>query len=976
MSKFVNMLKGINKEINEAFSISSPVKKLSKITFAEVIQAIYAKFGAGVFSEKDLISNFQYQKEETSSIVVKLTGEGYLERPARGVFKLAQQGIDFASHSTVSDLKKAEDEVLGSDDLEGLGGEEEAKAAENTGEVARGVKDIEKLRVKKFKTPVIGNNSKFKDQIKTLLSHMKSTGQGLTKTTFLIAGDTGLGKTSMINNLSVLTGIPTVIIEAPHITQEHLINIPFLVIDGNKKRDGQVTIDTNESDFKVVQAESSLVTQIKTMTQRSPEQRQALINKNPVLKQVSQDTQIARRINGIEGMFNCILFIDEYFRTSSKQIKNVLRNILNGRIGNDHIPEGVYIIMASNVDDQGIDDIPENYDFHMMKYDAPEKEDYMNYIKGKYVAETEEVDANGKPIETETPSGISLKSEVYNTFYDKLTDNLISVTDESTDTRLSPRRLEQLILYVNSVVPCKTNDEVAALYAIVKSNFSNYLSGDMNSSYEAYLDIVKTIVKETSPDVNANTLPLGKADWKKSLAQEIDVKMSLGEHRKYIPVIAGDPGIGKTQIARTIAKEKHMGLIMIDVSNLNAEDFTGLPIANTSGEEITTKFSEPNLYTFIMKEYNAIINDYKEDNRKYNVLILFDEISRTKPAVFNAMRKVLLEKEFSTEFKIPEDCMIIGALNPVGEGTTELTRHTTDSLDIIAGTAKFSDVMAYIEGREEFSKINQALGFEANKIVANIITSVAREFQSVERPDTGEKLSQEEAPFWWTVDDETFYISGREYTEAISNIVGQLEDRLLDMDWDPNANYEDTDYEAFMQEALNVTAKTFGDTLNMIVTKMKVSNFVPTLIGKLTNNSKYKDAFKVMKEKKAADELPLDELYKKAGRNLQFISKRMVGSYLRYTTSPTQFGQDYSRMLNLLFEDHSVKDVASVIMELASNMKTIFDELDYPEAVQNAYTDIMLKMTKGQMIALIENPDFGIDILDDRLIDAILSVFG
>lgn len=965
--------------LNEAFSLNNLIKKGSTTTFADTIKAIYAKYGTSTFTEKQLMDDFQYAKEETSTIVVKLTKESYLTRVGRGVFELSQSAVDFASHSSVADLKDAEQEVIGSDDLEGLGGEEEAETAVNTGDVAVGVKDVGKLKVKKFITPNVGNNSKYRDQVKTILSHMKSSGQGLTKTTYLIAGDTGLGKSQFLQSISTLTGLPLVSIEAPHISQEHVINIPFLVLDGNKKYDGNVTLENSGGDFKVVQAESNLVSKLRNLKQKSDSDKEMFINKQPSLKAIYEAPDVKRRLQGIDGMFNCILFLDEYFRTSSKQIKNVLRNILNGRIGNDKIPEGVYIIMASNVEDEGIDDIPENYDFHMMKYEAPDKDDFMAYIKGKYVSESEEEDENGEPIQRELPSGYSLKSEVFNAFYNKLTDAMISDTDESVDVRLSPRRLEQIILYVDAMTPCKTEDDVRALYSFINSNFSNYLSGDMHRGAESFKNIIKDIIKEQTPEIDVDVSPFPKSEWKKILDHEIKAKLKLGANKKYIPVIAGDPGIGKTQIARTISKDNHMGLITIDVSNLSSEDFIGLPIADTNQEtgEITTRFSEPNLYAFIMKQYNILKPEFTEPGRAYNILILFDEISRTKPNVFNAMRKVLLEREFSDEYKLPDDCLVIGAMNPVGEGTTELTRHTTDSLNIIAGSAKFSDVMSYIEGRDEFDSINKELGFEANKVVANIVTSIAREFASQERPDTGEKLGNEESPFWWTVNEETFYISGREFTESVSNAVGQLEDRLLDMGWDPNASFEDKDYEAFMQEALNTTAKALGDTLNMVVTKMKVSNFVPTFIGKITNNAKYKSAFSVMKERKSSEELPLDELYKKAGRTLDFVSKRMVGSYLRYTTTPTQFGQDYLRMLNLLFEDFKSEDVTKVIMDLAVNMKTIFDELDYPEAVQNAYSDIMLKMTKQQILTLLENPDFGLDILeDDSLIDAILSVFG
>lgn len=640
----------------------------------------------------------------------------------------------------------------------------------------------------------------------------------------------------------------------------------------------------------------------------------------------------------------------------------------------DKIPEGTYIIMASNVDDTGVDEIPENYDFHMMNFETPNKDDFFDYIKAKYVAEDDE---EGSEDREETPSGIKMKPEVFNAFYEVLNGDIFGKNDEASDTRLSPRRTEQMLTYVDAMTPVTSEEDVRALLSFVKTNLSNYLTGDQFKGTQVIMNTVRDIIAKTSPEfaeIAKSAAPFGKSDWKKSFAHELKAKIILGENRKYIPVVAGDPGIGKTSVMCTVASEQNLGLICVDVSNMSAEDFTGMPIGKEQDGEMTTSFSEPSLYNFIMKQYNIEKPEHFQEGRPYNVILLFDEISRTTPAVFNAMRKVLLEKEFSAEYPLPSDILVTGALNPQGEGTQELTSHVRDVFDLISGTAKFSEVIDWATKRESLSKINQGLGFEASLIVGNIITSIAKEFQSEERPDSGEKLDNEEAPFWWTVNGETFYISGREYTEAIALIVAQMEDRLLDMDWDPKANYEEADYDAFMTEALAVTANAFGQTLNMVVTKMKVSNFVPTLIGKIVNNPKYKTAFSPMKEKKTADELPLDELFLRAGGTVDSISKRMIGTYLGYTASPTQFGQDYGRLLNILTSKFSANDMAKLIIDLAQKLNQIFVELDYPEAVSNAFNDNMFKQTKAAIKVSFEDPES--TAFDDmELIDKILEVF-
>jgi MoxR-like ATPase len=958
------------KFLNEAFSLSSKVSKASSITFADVIEALYAKYGTSVFSKKELTSVMNYSDIEVYNITGVLKKAGYIESSAgAGKYVISQIGIDFASKVPSKDLKKAEDAVLGSDDLEGL----EAATDANTDDVelAAGVRDIGKLKVKKFIAPKVGNNSKYIDQINTILSHMMSTGEGLVKTTYLLAGDVGTGKTSFLQSISTLTGVPLVIIEAPHITQEHIMNIPFLVIDGLKKRTGNITLDDSSGTLKVVQAESNLVTQLRQHHQKPREEIEALIFRNPVLKSVYTNPDVNERLMEIDGMFNSILFLDEYFRASSIKIKNVLRNILNGQIGNDKIPEGTYIIMASNVDDEGVEDIPENYTFQMMDYEAPDKEDFFNYIKSKYVKEDD--------AEQPSVSGIEMKPEVFNTFYEMIDNTTFGVNDEVSGVRLSPRRLEQMIIYVDAMTPCKDEEEVRGLLSFVKTNLSNYLTGDTFNQMPKIMATVKQIIKDTSPEVASavdKLNPFEKSDWKEIFANELKAKLKLGENRKYIPVISGDPGIGKTSLMHTVAEDENMGLICISVDNFAPEDFTGMPIANTAPDgEITTSFSEPPLYNLIMKRYNEQINDVKQEGRPYNVILLFDEISRTTTPVFNSMRKVLLEKEFSSEYPLPADILITGALNPAGIGTNELTKHSVDVLDIISATAKFSDVIKYATTNKQVTNVNNKLGFDASGIIGNIITSLAREFESKERPDTGEKLGLEESPFWWTVNGETFYISGREFTEGIANILGQLRDGLkINMKWDKDAAYEDADYEIFMQGCLNITAKGLGEALNTVVKKMKVMNFVPTLVGKIVNNPKFKNSFSPMKERKTSDELPLDALFKLAGGKPENITKRLIGNYLRYTNSPTQFGQDYTRLCSYLIETMPIEDVSLVVIGIAENMNKIFVELEFPDAVSNAFNDVLMKATKEMLKTFMTNPNVPFfDSLD--LIEAIIRVF-
>ena len=92
----------------------------------------------------------------------------------------------------------------------------------------------------------------------------------------LLGGDPGIGKTTFLELFSDLTGIHLITIEVPHIVEEHIINIPFIVyMDGKKKAGSSQLKDKNtknNDEYDMVLADSNLFTQIKS-AQSVPDQQ-------------------------------------------------------------------------------------------------------------------------------------------------------------------------------------------------------------------------------------------------------------------------------------------------------------------------------------------------------------------------------------------------------------------------------------------------------------------------------------------------------------------------------------------------------------------------------------------------------------------------------------------------------------------------------------------------------------------------------
>ena len=821
----------------------------------------------------------------------------------------------------------------------------------------KGVKDITKLKARKFIVPKVGNNSKYLDQMKKILFHMGGYADGVVKTTYMLAGDPGTGKTSFIKSLSTLTGIPLVVIEAPHITQEHLINIPFIVLDGPKRHEGQVTIDDSPQGMKVVQAESNLVTQLKSKRKRTDEQIQKEINKSKVLRDIQP--VLRAPLNDVKGSFNSILFLDEFYRTSSIKIRNVLRNILNGKIGNDKIPKGVYIIMATNIDDDGVEDIPLNQDFHLMDYDISSKDDFMSYMYGKFVTDVEEEDDSEDNTAT-NESGISIKPEVWNAFMNSLTDGDLGFNDENSDTRLSPRRLEQMIISIDALFPLKDEQGALQLIAFIRNNLSNYLERSAHPGLlSKFIEIGYDLINDYNPEIDIEKLKnmyIKDSDWRNQLKTEVELKLALGNERKYVPVVSGQPGIGKTTQMISMAKELEMGFIQIDVSNLTPEDITGMPIANMGDDTITTDFSEPNLYITIMKDYNEQIESVRQDGRKYNIVLLFDEMNRASVPVFNSIRKVLLEKEFE-HVKLPDDIIVTGAINPNDIGALEFTSHTRDVLDIIPSSGNFSKTINYISTHDKLKGISEKLGFDIAESVSGVMSQLAIEFQSENDTENNPIGDVDVRPFYWSDGSAVFYVSPREMTEACTNACVQVKGALLMMNYDLDQDYSNDEYDLFIKECVNVTAKSFVDSLNNTLLKQDIQDFGRLIGMKITGNEKFKKMFESIRTKKSANVMNLVQILESAGGDINFLDKGVIGNYIKDFSS-TEIIQDVSQIVNKYIDEDGIINAIEKMIDLTTKLTKTFDKLD----VSNIYADQLNKHIGPKIIGLLETDDY--DLFD------------
>ena len=159
------------------------------------------------------------------------------------------------------------------------------------------------------------------------IRHMDSMAEHHQVGGILLTGDPGIGKTTFVDQMGALLGIKVVVIEVPHVTEEHLINIPFVVYNPTTN---QTHTDSSAmtSDYKLVLAQSNLYAQLTSNQKMSDQQYLQYTNhqapahvKAVFTKMGGTEAKIPEEIEQARRQFSTILFLDEFYRQTSPRIR-------------------------------------------------------------------------------------------------------------------------------------------------------------------------------------------------------------------------------------------------------------------------------------------------------------------------------------------------------------------------------------------------------------------------------------------------------------------------------------------------------------------------------------------------------------------------------------------------------------------------------------------------------------------------------
>jgi len=140
--------------------------------------------------------------------------------------------------------------------------------------------------------------------------------------------------------------------------------------------------------------------------------------------------------------------------------------------------------------------------------------------------------------------------------------------------------------------------------------------------------------------------------------KSVELVLSTGE----VPLVVGESGIGKTALAKKLAKDKGWTLVTIDGNLLKEGEIGGLPTVE-SYESMDANGKKIEKKTTIYAIHNKLREIDEEINKGRSVLLFIDEINRCEHTVQQELMNLILNREING-YKLPESVKILAAMNP------------------------------------------------------------------------------------------------------------------------------------------------------------------------------------------------------------------------------------------------------------------------------------------------------------------------
>lgn len=330
----------------------------------------------------------------------------------------------------------------------------------------------------------------------------------------------------------------------------------------------------------------------------------------------------------------------------------------------------------------------------------------------------------------------------------------------------------------------------------------------------------------------------------------------------------------------------------------------------------------------------------KYERARWKYLIFFDEINRVDDRTFNALRKVILEKDFGPagddsgeDMKLPKESVVVAAMNPEGAGTSELTHHFRDVVDIIPADPSWKDTKKFLSSLKYKNVSDHAVS-----AAISVIDTFVHKFQ-----DKQNKVPADQKPFYLEMASGIqAYVSPREYQDLQSTMAREIDAAVKTTLADPQVKDDvlrDAIDEAVTDSLIDVLnmvfykhgldMKTFAGTARQWVSTLPDTLFAGLMQRKVKYDDTLQAAFEqYMQGIRDLTDMPNDEVLVNSNNNMNH----------------SQVMQDIQAA------------VSSLVVDGETAHKYIIDQTD-PEIVLDGET---LKTNQGKKVSPLWNVIIGL----------------
>nr|WP_307989140.1 ATP-binding protein [uncultured Niameybacter sp.] len=140
--------------------------------------------------------------------------------------------------------------------------------------------------------------------------------------------------------------------------------------------------------------------------------------------------------------------------------------------------------------------------------------------------------------------------------------------------------------------------------------------------------------------------------------KSVELVLATGE----VPLVVGESGIGKTALAKEVARKNNWSLVTIDGNLLKEGEIGGLPTIETymkideEGNKIEKKMT-------VYAVHNKLKEIDEDISKGIGVLLFIDEINRCEHTVQQELMNLILNREING-YKLHPEVRILAAMNP------------------------------------------------------------------------------------------------------------------------------------------------------------------------------------------------------------------------------------------------------------------------------------------------------------------------